>query len=125
MNHIRVMTNALFEWGVRAFGFRHMQDEKVRALRFAEEAIELVQVVGLEKDHLHKLIDVVYSRPHGDIPQEMGGVMVTLAVLGRALGGIEIDAAMEREMLRVLGKPPEHFAERNKEKMRLGLTGHV
>lgn len=125
MNAILVMTNVLHEWGVRAFGWQHMQDEKVRALRFAEEAIELVQAIGLEKDHIHKLVDVVYTRPHGDIYQEMGGVMVTLAVLGRAIGGVMVDEAMYREMMRVLSKTPEHFAKRNEEKMQLGLTGHV
>lgn len=124
MWHMQMMTTVLYEWGVRSFGWQHMQDDKVRALRFAEEAIELVQSIGLDKDHVHKLVDVVYSRPHGDVHQEMGGCMVTLAVLGRVFG-MSVDEAMYREMLRVLSKSPEHFAKRNEEKMQLGLTGHV
>jgi hypothetical protein len=56
-------------------------DKKERSMRFLEESIELVQALGLSKDKAHKLVDHVYSRPVGEVEQEIGGVMITLAAL--------------------------------------------
>lgn len=49
-----------------------------RAHRFAEEALEFLQSIGIPKEHVLQLVDYVYSRPEGDPVQELGGVMVTL-----------------------------------------------
>jgi|ERR1700685_428 len=110
------------EWGIRCFGREHVQDRGVRALRFAEEAVELAQACHVTEDKMRELVKVVYSRPRGDTWQEFGGCMVTLSVLGHALNhGLE--EAFADEVSRCLSKTPEHFAARNKEKLELGLTG--
>lgn len=71
-----------------------------RSQRFLEESLELVQVTGLTKEQCHTLVDYVYGRPTGDLPQEVGGSMVCLAVLCERLN---INAAQEmvKEIVRV------------------------
>lgn len=49
-----------------------------RAFRFIEEALELVQAVGTTKEDVLRLVAYVYSRPVGNVEQEIGGVAVTL-----------------------------------------------
>lgn len=115
------LTKIVFEWGVRSFGADHMTSIPVRALRLAEEVVELAQACRVEQEKLHKLIDVVYSRPVGDPIQEMGGVMVCLSVLV-VLFSTTTQEAFLREILRVLSKRPEDFAKRNQDKLDLGLT---
>lgn len=109
-----------WDWGVRSFGLDHMTDKRVRGLRFAEEAIELAQAVRVDKEKLHALIDYIYARPEGDLSQEIGGVGVTLLVLGHGWG-IDVDAAEQRELERVLAKPSSDFAARNKAKIAAGF----
>lgn len=66
-----------------------------RADRFGEEAIELMQVIYVLFGHLsneesrkrsHTLVDYVHDRPVGELHQEIGGVMVTLAALCMVMG---------------------------------------
>lgn len=108
------------EWAERAFGRDHINNIPLRGLRLAEEAIELAQALDVSEDLLHKLVTLVYSRPRGSSFYEVGGLKVTLAVLCNRLG-IDEDRAFEYELRRVLAKPLEHFAQRNKEKLDLGL----
>ena len=117
---IKALTQIAVEWGCRCFGTEHMNNRGVRALRFAEEAIELAQACGVSEEKAVELVRVVYSRPVGKAMQEVGGSMVTLAVLCHTLG-IDLEDAFQIEMRRCLGKDPAHFAARNKEKIGLGL----
>jgi len=110
------------DWAIRSFGSDHVNDIPVRALRLAEEAVELAQAAGVSKDKMHALIDIVYSRPVGDLRQEIGGVMMTTTVLCAVLRE-DTDYYFETELRRVLAKSPEHFAKRNQDKIDLGLTG--
>jgi hypothetical protein len=52
-----------------------------RSHRFIEEALELVQANGCTATDAHMLVDYVFGRPVGELHQEVGGVMVTLAAL--------------------------------------------
>src|SRR6266702_2965551 len=81
MNAIDVMQRIAFDWGVRCFGQKHMNNPAVRALRCAEEVVELAQCCRVPKDTLHKLIDTVYDRPLGQPHQEIGSVLLTTSVL--------------------------------------------
>lgn len=111
----------VFEWGCRAFGEPHMRDQKVRALRLVEEAIEYAQAVGVPYDKIQRCAFVIYDRPPGDAYQELGGVLVTTlaACAGNYFNAEEV---LETEVLRVLAKSPEHFAKRNQEKIDAGLV---
>ena len=114
-----VLARIAWDWGVRCFGLEHMQDWRIRGLCFGEEAIEVMQVLEVSREQAHRLVDVVYDRPIGKIEQEIGGSIVTLAVLCRSLGQAEVEDLFEREVQRVLSKTPEHFRIRNKEKIDL------
>lgn len=116
----KILTDIAVAWAVRSFGHAHVRDFGTRSLRVAEEAVELAQAAGLPKEKLLDLVEIVYSRPVGSINQELGGVMLTTAVLS-GIRGFTYQEAFEHELYRVLDKPPEHFAKRNQEKLNLGL----
>jgi hypothetical protein len=118
----QALQSIAWDWACRCFGHEHCWDKKVRGLRFAEEAVELAQAVGVDKAQVLKMVENVYGKAPGDEHQELGGVMMTLAVLGHRLGW-DLDKCFEIELLRVLAKPPEHFTLRNQAKIDLGLTG--
>lgn len=107
----------VIEWGKRCFGLGRMMDKIVRAARFFEEAAELVQAAGLPRDHALRAFNHVYSRPAGDMAQEVGGVANTLMALCGALG-LSFDDCQRAEIERCLSKDPAHFAKRNEAKLR-------
>lgn len=134
------------EWCAAAFGVAHASSVPQRALRLLEEAIEAFQVgadqvprVGCCTPQLcatcgpdcggrqaaagvaHKLVDYVFSRPVGELGQELGGIGVTLLALANA-AGLSADAEEAKETARVLSKPLEHFAARNLAKNEAGFN---
>lgn len=90
-------------WIVAAFGEKIANDTQERNHRFLEESLELVQSCGCTADEAHKLVDYVYSRPAGETPQEIGGVMVTLAALCAAQKW-DMQKCAETELRRVWEK---------------------
>lgn len=102
-------------WVEEAFGLQQARSVEYRGLRFVEEAIELAQSCDCKLETLHQLIDHIYSRPKGDLRQELGGVGLTLLALANA-AGMSADAAEQEELERVLSKPLEMFKKRNEEK---------
>lgn len=91
------------EWMAACFGPEISADRIERNHRFIEEALELVQACGCTQSEAHQLVDYVYDRPQGDINQEVGGVMITLATLCLA-NGFDMHAAGETELARVWTK---------------------
>jgi len=69
------------KWSLEAFGEMTANDRIERNHRFLEEALELVQSLDCTREEAHQLVDYVFGRPVGDPPQEVGGVMVTVAAL--------------------------------------------
>jgi hypothetical protein len=124
----RLLDPITYDWGCRAFTEEHMRDPNVRAIRCAEEVLEACQVIGVPPEQMHKLIDYVNSRKRGELSQEIGGVIVTSRMLVKACGpGVHFTTPEDlylQEIRRVLAKTPEHFRERNEEKLKLGFTGH-
>jgi hypothetical protein len=109
------------DWAIRSFGAEHVSNLPIRSLRLAEESVELAQAYGVPRDKMLDLVNIVYDRPRGDPIQEIGGVMMTITVLCAA-NGIDPDDAFVIELRRVLEKPSAHFAQRNLDKVQLGLT---
>lgn len=68
-------------WLLDCFGHLIARHKKERNHRFLEEALELVQAAGCTAEEAHQLVDYVFGRPVGELRQEIGGVMVTLAAL--------------------------------------------
>jgi len=85
------------------FGATIAADKVERNHRFLEEALELVQACGCSQADARQLVDYVYGRPQGDINQEVGGVMVTLAALCLA-NGLDMHEGGEKELARVWNK---------------------
>lgn len=69
------------DWLIACFGIEDSVNQKERAHRFLEEALELAQAGGCTADEAARMVDYVFSRPTGTISQETGGVMTTLAAL--------------------------------------------
>jgi NTP pyrophosphatase (non-canonical NTP hydrolase) len=70
------------EWAVECFGQPlATEDMKERAQRFMEEAAELTQAVGMTREQAHALVDWKYDGARGTIADEVGGVLITLALL--------------------------------------------
>ena len=90
-------------WMQACFGPEISADRIERNHRFLEEALELVQANDCTEAEAHQLVDYVYGRPDGDVNQEVGGVMVTLAALCLAVGE-DMHEAAERELARVWTK---------------------
>ena len=77
---------AIRDWMMVCFGKQIAHDKVERNYRFLEEALELVQSAGASKEDAQRVVEYVYSRPAGELHQEIGGVMVTLAALCDAHG---------------------------------------
>jgi hypothetical protein len=92
----------------------------MRALRLAEEAVELAQAHAIDKEKMHHLVEVVYSRPIGDPLRELGGVLMCAYVMSRAQG-LGPEQVFEQELTRCLSIDPEKFSQRNQDKIDLGL----
>jgi hypothetical protein len=107
-------------WCRAAFGDAQMASVPQRGLRLAEEAIEAAQAAGCERALLHRLVDHVYDRPVGELPQELGGVGVTVLALAAA-AGLSAEHCETAEIARVLAKPLAHFTARNAAKNAAGL----
>lgn len=90
-------------WMMACFGAEIAADRQERNHRFIEEALELVQACGCTQSEAHQLVDYVYGRPQGEINQEVGGVMVTLAALCLA-NGFDMHSAGETELARIWTK---------------------
>lgn len=88
-------------WMMECFGAEIAADLLERNDRFIEEALEFVQAGDYPKERAHALVEYVYGRPQGEINQEVGGVMVTLAAACLARG-IDMHAEAERELARIL-----------------------
>lgn len=71
-----------------------------RCDRFLEEALELVQAAGYTPGRAYALVDYTFGRRAGEIVQEAGGVMITLAAFALA-HGIDMHEAGEIELARI------------------------
>jgi len=95
--------NRVAPWMQECFGTEISSDKVERNHRFLEEALELVQATGCSQGEAHQLVDYVYGRAIGDPPQEVGGVMVTLAALCLA-NDLDMHSAGEVELARIWTK---------------------
>lgn len=103
-------------WMQRCFGDSIMSDRRERAHRFLEEAIELAQTCGVTPQEVDTLRDYVFSRPPGDLQNEVGGAYLTLACLC-AVFGVDMEKSGEDELELVWTKI-EKIREKHKTKPR-------
>ena len=108
------------DWCGRAFGVESQQDRQKRVLRFLEEAMELFQAEGGEQGRAEALLQRVYSRPAGEVGQEVGGVCVTLLSYCSA-AHLSLEECEAAEIARVLDKPVEEAQRRYDLKTKAGF----
>lgn len=83
-------------WAEKTFGETINNDVNERNQRFLEESLELVQSTGMTVDQAHVMVDYVFNRPVGETFQEIGGTIITLALLCSVKGyDISYAGAME------------------------------
>lgn len=111
---------AIAQWITDSFGADSMALRE-RTLRFMEESLELAQAAGLEPVDIERLLAYVYSRPAGTVPQEVGGVSVTLLALCESFG-CSADHAEIAEVTRCLAFNPTELRERHNAKTRHGVS---
>lgn len=90
-------------WMMACFGPEISADRVERGDRLLEEVFELLQSGGYDPARVLALRDYVWGRPAGDPPQEVGGVMVTLAAYCLA-HNLDMHAAGETELARIWTK---------------------
>jgi hypothetical protein len=93
-------------WVVSRLGGELLRNRPERAMRLAEEAIELAQAEGVSESDVARIVARVYSRPKGEPTQEMGGVMVCCHAWAIAAFQ-DLDKLTEREVNRVEAVPAE------------------
>lgn len=107
-------------WAVESFGSAAV-DPRERAARLVEEAIEVAQALGLEPDVIKTISDRVYSRPLGELEQEIGGVGITALNLDES-AGIDFEAATLKEWARIQSKSRAHWQKKHDEKVEAGTA---
>lgn len=112
------ITERVGRWTTDCFGEEIAHDKVERIHRFMEEALELAQSVGCDKETVLQLVDYVYNRPVGEMNQEIGGVVVTLAALCFAYD-LDMSDLGEDELTRVWGKI-EKIREKHRNKPKMG-----
>ena len=107
-------------WANSTFGAATADNRVERIRRFAEEAIELTQAAGLNKESLLGIINHVYSKPSGNIVTELGQAGVSLLALAQHLG-LDADDAESAEFIRISSLPPEYWQARQNAKAANGI----
>lgn len=88
------------EWMLVCLGQEQAECRLQRNHRLLEETLELVQAAGCSREDAHHLVDYVFDRETGELRQEIGGVITTLAAFASAYE-IDMMDAGEAELSRV------------------------
>lgn len=107
------------DWCKETFGKHSFMDVRNRVARVVEEAAELGQSEGLDKDTVYRIVERVYSRDVGQPKQEAAGVFITLLIYC-ASTGVSILHAVGIEWRRVQKMGPDHFRKKQREKFAAG-----
>lgn len=107
-------------WAVETFG-DVANDKEERAMRFLEEAVELVMSLGLQPETLQMIAARVYSRPKGDRWREFGQAQLTLELLGEVFS-IDPQQRASIEFERIQTIPQEEWERRHAAKVEMGIA---
>lgn len=117
------MTNQsdLLAWCVQTFGRQSAYNPLERAARLIEEAAEAVQAAGLSRRDAFNIVQRVYSRPPGELAQEIGGCAFTLATFAE-FHGHNVEYELMREFDRVTAIDPSYFRAKHAAKVAAGTA---
>ena len=107
-------------WAVDTFG-PVADNRHERAMRFIEEATELVQSCGLSRETVAAITERAYSRRAGQIRTELAQAGMTLEALAAHLA-VDLSGAIGNEFNRVREIPKEEWARRHAAKTAMGIT---
>lgn len=111
---------AALKWAAEMFGEIALEPRE-RAMRFVEEAVELVHAMGLDATTLQNISTRVYGRNHGYIPREIGQAQMTLEALAEAIGQNAQREAAD-EFKRVQAIPKSEWSRRHLAKVDIGIA---
>ncbi len=112
---------AVATWVADTFGAPLLHDLRERASRLLEEAIEVAQAAGLDRDSAVRLVNHVFSKPPGRLRQEIGGVGVCLLALAES-ADLDADSEEKAEFARVSALTRQHFEARQQAKADAGVA---
>lgn len=96
------LQDGLVEWATYAFGRETIDDQRQRAMRCLEEAVELAQALGVDEAACHRQVVHTFGRPVGDPAQEVAGVINGALMAAESIGvdGLLVaEAELERVWL--------------------------
>lgn len=97
--------NDMAAWGLEVLGSMTMNDQRVRAYRFLEEALELAQACGVTTDNVDSLVDYTFAHPVGEVDDEIGGTLATIALLATSFGyNLDLCAAKQLSKIQETAK---------------------
>lgn len=111
---------AVLTWANDTFGQETASHTGERVRRFAEEAVELAQTVGLDKQGMLDIVDHVYAKPPGPLQREIGQVGVALLGLAEHLG-LSAESEERKEFARVQSLSADYWQARQNAKAEKGL----
>ena len=120
MGEQMIRQQALLAWAVDTFG-EVANSPTERALRLIEEAAEVVQTVGLTKEEAIRVIERVYSRPAGELGNELGGLVMTAECLAEVMKH-DLYLQADAEYLRITSIPKEVWRRKHAEKVQAGTA---
>lgn len=95
-------------------------ESKERAMRFLEEALELVQAEGLNCTEMIKIVLHVDNKEPGQVEQELGGTILTLLAYADSKEYI-LSVCAELELDRIEKLPADKFRKRQAKNARDGI----
>ncbi len=110
----------ILQWAITTFGTSTADNTGERIRRFAEEAVELAQAVGLDKQAMLDILEHVYAKPAGNIKQEIGQVGVSLLGVAEHLN-ISADREEHAEFERLKSLPAHYWQARQNAKADKGI----
>lgn len=117
------MTRALdfMQWAVKMWGMGTVRPSE-RALRLAEEAIELAQAEGVDCALVESTVKRIYQRPAGDPMQEYNQVALLTEAYGASKHYGNPAIAAQNEWERVQDIPKEEWRRRHDAKRAAGIV---
>lgn len=110
----------VLQWAINSFGpIAKNRDE--RAARLAEEAIEVAQAEGVSLEIVQRIAARVYSRPPGELWQELGGLAITALAFADNVE-LSFSECAQSEWQRVLSKPRDWWQRKHAEKVAAGTA---
>lgn len=116
------LQNIVWEWCKSTLGPAAASHRQERALRLLEEALELAQAESLGMPIVIQLMLRVWSRPVGEVHQEVAGIGVTTLAYCAA-AGLDFERELEIELERIRRpEVQESIRKKQHEKREAGVS---